>query len=191
MFYVGFVGGADAKAFISIAALMPLYPEGLTPLFGVASIFFPLSVLTNSVIFSASSVLLMLLWNLTVRIGSNEKFFLDLEKESWWKKLLILMTSAPMDLGYLKRHSSKYSLAENLVQQKEGGFKRRLKVVYRVSEYESIEEELKPYLDNCFEGKIWASPLLPMMVFITAGILCTLFIGDIAIIVVTRIIYFI
>jgi preflagellin peptidase FlaK len=186
LFYVGFVGGADAKAFISIAAVMPLYPKNLIPLGGVTSVFFPLSVLTNSVIFSASSVFFMLLWNLMRKLRGGELFSSGFEKEPHWKKLLTLMTSVRVDLEYLKKFSVKYSLAETLVPLEGGGFERRLKVVYRVKE-ETVGDELKPYLEGGVEGEVWVTPLLPMMVFITLGILCTLFIGDIVIVVMARI----
>ena len=177
LFFIGFVGGADAKAFVAIALTMPLYPTELTPLLGATFLLFPISVLTNSILFSALSAPFMLLWNLLRKLR-GERLFQFFDGESGWRKFLTLLTCVQVDISSINP-SSKISFAENLVANEKGIGERKLRPMYRIAEDDTIEGDLKTYRDLGVTGKIWVTPLLPMMVFITLGIICGLFVGDI------------
>ncbi|MBO3804215.1 MAG: prepilin peptidase, partial [Candidatus Brockarchaeota archaeon] len=91
LFYLGFFGGADAKAFMCIALSNPKPPASL-PLFGGYLLpFYSMSIFNNSVILSLSAILPNLAFNLSW-LASGRPLFEGLEGEAAWKKAVAFFT---------------------------------------------------------------------------------------------------
>jgi len=171
LFYTGGFGGADSKALMCIALALPFSPleapllagvpffapflaGGMSPL---AQNLFPLTIFSNAVLFAAASGIYMLLCNLVWRIKTGKKIFEGtLGTESIGKKILVMIT------GY------KVSL------------KRKLVVVPKDEGRDEIVERLSKAVDaGKIDAYVWATPGLPMLIFITIGFIVALLFGDI------------
>jgi preflagellin peptidase FlaK len=195
LFFTGQFGGADSKAFMCIAVALPFFPailvalpilpEGLSP---ISTLVFPLTILTNSVLLSASSALILLLSNIGRRIATHQPFFEGtLAKESAWKKLLVLLTAQKLPISTLKIKWHKFPLED--VEEYGDTPKRKLFVYPHVEETENapIVERLAKASENGKIGnKVWASPGLPLLIFVTAGLVVTIVFGDLVWILVTH-----
>jgi archaeal preflagellin peptidase FlaK len=195
LFFTGQFGGADSKAFMCIAVALPFFPailvalpilpEGLSP---ISTLVFPLTILTNSVLLSASSALILLLSNIGRRIATHQPFFEGtLAKESAWKKLLVLLTAQKLPISTLKIKWHKFPLED--VEEDGDTPKRKLFVYPHVEETENapILERLAKASENGKIGnKVWASPGLPLLIFVTAGLVVTIVFGDLVWILVTH-----
>lgn len=177
-FYLGFFGGADAKALICLGLAIPLYPSSVIPILQVIAPFFPLSVFGNAVLCSAFMVLVISGYNLSQILRGGDRLFEGLEKEPLWKKIAAFATAVKIDLNQLKRHSSHYIPLEQFSLDETGKTVRHLKIAARLEDEESDNQ--KDLAEIPYEiSKIWATPGLPFLVFITIGFAITLLIGDI------------
>jgi preflagellin peptidase FlaK len=176
LFYAGAFGGADAKALICLSLTLPFYPSNFMHLTSTTPIF-PLSVFSNGVILAALSVLYALLRNAFWRQRTGRRLFEGLESESKGRKILALLSGYKIPTGKLEKSSFLYPLEDANVS--EGGeIKRKLLVFPKDEEREEIVNRI---LDAAKEEKIeyvWATPGLPMLVFITAGLITALIFGD-------------
>ncbi|KYH40849.1 MAG: putative archaeal preflagellin peptidase FlaK [Candidatus Bathyarchaeota archaeon B26-2] len=175
LFYLGLFGGADAKALICLSLTLPVQPSSFRPLLNVTSPFFTFSVLINAVLFSSVSIFGMALYNLYRRFGAGEELFEGLESEPLLNKILAFFTGLRVDVNKLN-NSPYYIPLETVSMREDGTQTRRLKIFFRLSEDSEIEN-----LDDVrgLEGKIWVTPSLPFIVFITAGFVAALFLGDV------------
>jgi preflagellin peptidase FlaK len=182
LFYSGGFGGADAKALMCLALALPFYPEPLLkPLFGVSPIsktFFPVSVFSNSVLLAATSAIYMFLRNIVWHIRTGKKIFEEgFRKESLGKKAVTLITGYKVSVDKLKKKWHLYPL-EDVEENAE--VKRKLVIIPRDEDREAIVKRLeKTVEDGKIENMVWATPGLPMLIFITAGLIIALFFGDI------------
>ena len=186
LFYFGGFGGADSKAFMCIAVALPFFPtelikpilaDSLSPL---AQIIFPITILTNAVLFSATSALYLFLSNVGRRIITRKPLFEGtLAKEFIGKKFLVLITGHKLPISTLKSKWHKFPL-EDIVEDGDS-LKRRLLVVPADEEAnEQIVERLgKAAEAGKIDSKVWASPGLPMLIFVTLGLIVALSVGDI------------
>jgi preflagellin peptidase FlaK len=185
LFYSGGFGGADSKALMCIALALPFSTETLfTPIFasGVSPLsqnFFPLTIFSNSVLFAAASGLYMLLRNLIQRVTTGKKLFEGtLAAESIGKKILVLITGYKVSVDKLKEKWHVYPM-EDVDDDGENPLKRKLVVVPRDEGRNEIVERLSKAVDT---GKIsdhvWATPGLPMLIFVTIGLIVALLFGD-------------
>ena len=184
IFYSGGFGGADSKALMCIALALPFSTETLfTPLSGVSpisQIIFPLTIFSNSVLFAAASGLYMLLRNLIQRATSGKKLFEDsLATESIGKKILVMVTGYKVSVAKLKEKWHVYPM-EDINADGENLFKRKLVIVPKDEGRDEIVERLSNAVGT---GKIsdyvWATPGLPMLIFVTIGLIVALLFGDI------------
>lgn len=180
LFYLGLFGGADAKALICLAAAMPFQPNlPFTKFFDKYAIQFfippPISTLNNSVLFAALLTIPFLIKNLIDYIKSK-RIFEGLEHERSFKKVLALLTGYRVDVSKLRLGGHYYLPMEEFVKHEDGSLSRKLRVFSRLPADEEWPKEVVP---RDFRGKIWVTPGLPFMVFITIGFLTTIFIGDI------------
>jgi preflagellin peptidase FlaK len=176
LFYAGAFGGADAKALICLSLTLPFYPSNFMHLTSTTLIF-PLSVFSNGVILAALSVLYALLRNAFWRQRTGRRLFEGLESESKGRKILALLSGYKIPTGKLEKSSFLYPLEDANVSE-EGEIKRKLLVFPKDEEREEIVNRI---LDAAKEEKIeyvWATPGLPMLVFITAGLITALIFGD-------------
>ncbi|MBS7636877.1 prepilin peptidase [Candidatus Bathyarchaeota archaeon] len=185
LFYAGGFGGADAKALMCLALALPFYPsELLKPLMGETSpimeMFFPVTVFSNSVILAALTAVYLLFHNLLWRIKTGCPLFEgDQRKASIGKRLLVLATGYKVHIKKLKEEWHIYPL-EDVENIKESEPKRRLLVLPKDEEREGIVKRLESAIEaGIIQEKVWATPGLPMLIFMTAGLILALIYGDI------------
>jgi len=185
LFYSGGFGGADAKALMCLALSLPFYPRNLfTPIPGeispISQTFFPITVFSNSVLLAAATAVYILLRNILWRLKTNKKFFEENhEKESLGRKILVLITGYKISVAKLKEKEHLYPL-EDIEENFDSTFKRKLVVVPRDKNRDAMVNRLTKAIEaGIIRDSVWATPGLPMLIFITAGLITTLFLGDI------------
>jgi len=184
LFYSGGFGGADAKALMCLALALPFHPENLIkPFFRQASpisqTFFPITIFSNSVLLAASTAIYMLLRNIFWRQKTGKKLFeREYESKSFGRKLLVLVTGYKVPIDKLKEKWHLYPLED--VEKAENGFKRKLVVLPKDEGRDAIVERLSKAVENGkIQKAVWATPGLPMLIFITTGLVIALLFGDI------------
>ena len=183
LFFSGGFGGADSKALMCIALALPFSTETLfPPIMGVSplsQIIFPFTIFSNSVLFAAASGIYMLLRNLVQRATSGKKLFEgNLSTESFGKKMLVLITGYKVTIAKLKEKWHVYPM-EDLDDDGEKPFKRKLVVVPRDEGRNEIVERLSKAVDaGKIDDHVWATPGLPMLIFVTLGLIVALLFGD-------------
>jgi preflagellin peptidase FlaK len=179
IFYAGGFGGADAKALMCIALALPVYPNTLLPEpIGLFSPLFTLTIFTNSVLLGALSVFYALFRNLLWKTRNSAGLFEGLGAEPWGHKLVALLTGYKVTVSKLEEGHS-YPL-EDVEVTDEGERKRKLLAFPKDEEREEIIERI---LENVGEEKsdsnVWVTPGLPLLIFITVGLIISLAYGDI------------
>ncbi|NWF86372.1 prepilin peptidase [Candidatus Bathyarchaeota archaeon] len=183
LFYSGGFGGADAKALMCLALALPFYPEGLTPLSGtispISEKFFPITVFSNSVLLAAATAIYMFLRNIIWRVKTGRKLFEEnQESESFGRKVLVLITGYKIPIGKLKEKWHLYPL-EN-IDETQNGLKRKLLLVPKDEGRDAIVDRLSKAVETKkIQDMVWATPGLPMLIFITAGLIIALLFGDV------------
>jgi len=178
LFYAGGFGGADAKALICLSLALPLYPHYLleSPI-GYLPLIFPLSVFINAVFLASFSVIFILLRNLSWKYRNKRKLFEGFEKESLGRKILILLSGYKVNIADLEKKDYLIPLEDLDARLEE---KRKLIAIPRDEEREEIVLRLLEAKSNGqIQGDVWATPGLPILVFITAGLVIALVFGDI------------
>lgn len=180
LFYLGLFGGADSKALICLAVAMPFRPN--LPLIELplrqnlyVLIPPPISSFNNAVTFAALSAVPILIRNLVDYVRSGE-IFGGLEHERLFKKILALLTGYRVNADKLRFKKHFYFIMEEFMKCGDGSTVRKLRIFSRLP---VDEDSSKEYVPPDFHGKVWVTPGLPFIVFITLGFLTALFIGDI------------
>jgi len=183
LFYAGGFGGADAKALMCLALALPFYPQNIfKPIFKeispIARTFFPLTVFNNSILLAAAAAIYILLYNIVWHKKSGKKLFEEFKSEPFGKKILVLITSYKMPIQKLKEKWHLYPMED--IEENSEGFKRKLVVIPKDEERNAIIERLERAAEKGkIQNAVWATPGLPMLIFITTGLIIALFIGDI------------
>jgi len=186
LFYSGGFGGADSKALMCIALALPFSTENLfKPIIAsgtspISQVLFPITIFSNAVLFAAASGIYMLLRNIVWNVKHERKIFEGtLAAESIGKKILVLITGYKVSIAKLQEKWHVYPM-EDVDNNGEKPLKRKLVVLPRDEGRSEIVERLSHAADT---GKIndyvWATPGLPMLIFITAGLIVSLLVGDI------------
>lgn len=185
LYYSGGFGGADAKALMCLALALPFYPENLmTPLAGqpspISRTFFPITVFSNSVLFAALTAIVILLYNVSSHLRTRQPLFEgDHKNESLGKKILVLITGYQVSINKLKEKWHVYPM-EDVEENAERSFKRKLVILPKDEGRNEIIERLDKAIEaGSMRDKVWATPGLPMLIFVTAGLIVALFGGDI------------
>jgi preflagellin peptidase FlaK len=184
LFYTGAFGGADSKALMCIALALPFFPETLfAPIFAsgispLAQNLFPLTIFSNAVLFAAASGIYMLFHNLIWRISTGKKIFEGtLGTESTGKKILVLITGYKVAVAKLKEKWHVYPMED--AEEGEDALKRKLVVVPKDEGRDEIVERLSKAVDaGKIDAYVWATPGLPMLIFVTIGFIVALLFGD-------------
>ena len=183
LFYSGGFGGADSKALMCLALAVPFYPENvLMPvtreISPISRMFFPITIFSNAVLFAAATAVYIVLRNTVWRQKTGIKLFEgDHEKEGWGKKILVLVTGYKVSVSKEKWHF--YPL-EDIEESAEGKFRRELVVLPKDEGRNVIVERLeKAIRAGKIQDRVWATPGLPMLIFVTAGLITALIFGDI------------
>lgn len=184
LFYVGGFGGADSKALMCIAIALPFAPIALfTPLITEAvsptsQIIFPMTIFGNAVLFAAASGIYMIMRNVVWHKKTKTKMFQgSLASESVGKKFLVLITGYKLSVSKVKEKWHIFPLED--IETGDVSLKRTLVIVPHDEGREKIVERLSQAVE---EGKIdsyvWATPGLPMLIFVTLGLIVALLLGD-------------
>ena len=178
VFYVGGFGGADAKALMCIALALPMYPNHLLPQpAGFVSPLFPITIFTNSVLLGALSVFYALFRNMIWKVRNGRGVFEGFESESIWRKILVLVSGYKIRVSKLEK-GHMFPLEDVNVNDKET--KRKLLVFPKYEEREDIISRITENVKNeKRDDGVWATPGLPLLIFITAGFIIALAYGDI------------
>jgi preflagellin peptidase FlaK len=185
LFYSGGFGGADSKALMCIALALPfsteivfqpIFASGVSPL---SQTIFPLTIFSNSVLFAAASGIYMLMRNLIQRATTGKKLFEGtLATESIGKKLLVMITGYKVSIAKLKEKWHVYPM-EDIINNDETSLKRKIVVVPKDEGRDNIVERLANAVDTGkISNSVWATPGLPMLIFVTIGLIVALFFGD-------------
>lgn len=177
LFYLGFFGGADAKALICLSIALPVYPSSIQDHLNVLTPLFPLAVLSNGVLVSASLVLAITSYNLVKLFQTGGGLFDGLESEPFWSKIVAFTTGFRVDSHKL-RNGSHYIPLEYMSKGEDGEIVRHLRISPRLTE--EVPEKNNPpgELPKELPSRIWATPGLPFLVFVTVGFVAALFFGD-------------
>ncbi|NLF87619.1 hypothetical protein GX563_02215 [Candidatus Bathyarchaeota archaeon] len=183
LFYTGGFGGADSKALMCIALALPFAPVVLfSPLIPSAispqsNIIFPIVIFGNAVLFAAASGVYMLLRNIIWHKRHKVPMFTgSLACESVGKKILVLITGYKMNICKLKEKWHIYPMEDVDDRYVEN---RKLVIVPKEEGRDKIVQRLSNAIENknidCY---VWATPGLPMLIFVTLGLIVALFGGD-------------
>jgi len=180
LFYAGAFGGADAKALICLSLALPSYPTYLLQQpHGFVSPILPISVFTNAVLLASLSVFYALFRNLLWKTRAKRGVFEGFEKESVGHKILTLLCGYKVKITELEKTEHLYPLEDVYANETEES-KRKLLVFPKDEERQDIIERLlKARDEGKLENEVWATPGLPMLIFITAGLITALAYGDI------------
>lgn len=151
----GLYGGADAKALITIALLLPLAFDGVR-----IHPFLPISTLLNGLIASLSIPLVMLPLNLYKILIKKENLFEGIDEHAVRKAVALL-------LGTKIKNPEKHKFWGPMEWQTEDG-RRRF----------NFSPSIDSFWSQLSSGE-WATPSIPLVVFITVGFVIDLFFGDI------------
>jgi preflagellin peptidase FlaK len=183
LFYSGAFGGADSKALMCIAVALPFAPVfapilagGLSP---ISQVIFPLTIFSNAVLFAAASGVYIILHNLVWHKKNGEKMFTGtLANESIWKKMVILITGYKVTVAKLKEKWHIFPMED--VDDNEKALQRKLVVIPSEDGRDKIVERLSNAVQaGKIDTYVWATPGLPMLIFITLGLIVALLCGDI------------
>jgi hypothetical protein len=131
------------------------------------------------VLFAAASGIYMLLRNLIQRTTTGTKLFEGtLTNESIGKKILVLITGYKVPLSKLKEKWHVYPM-EDVNDNGENPPERKLVVVPKDEGRNEIVERLSNAIDTGkISNRVWATPGLPMLIFVTIGLIVALVFGD-------------
>jgi archaeal preflagellin peptidase FlaK len=183
LFYTGGFGGADSKALMCIALSLPFAPIVLfsPPLQAAISpqsnLIFPIVIFGNAVLFAAASGVYMILRNIIWHKRRKLPMFTgSLGCESAGKKFLVLITGYKMNISKLKEKWHIYPMEDVDDRYVEN---RKLVIVPREEGRDKIVERLSNAIDaEKIDAYVWATPGLPMLIFVTLGLIVALFGGD-------------
>jgi preflagellin peptidase FlaK len=179
LFYAGAFGGADAKALICLALALPNYPIHILPTTSFLSPIFPLTVFSNGVLLAAFSVFYAAIRNYAWKLRTGAKLFAGFENESIWRKILVLLTGYKIDSAILEKNAYVYPL-EDIVITETGENERRLLSFPKDESREAIVARiLSAWREGKLQNGVWVTPGLPLLIFITAGLVIALLFGDI------------
>jgi preflagellin peptidase FlaK len=187
LFYLGGFGGADSKALMCIALALPFAPQtlfasvlaaGVSPL---SQSLFPLTIFSNAVLFAAASGIYMLLRNIIWHKKTGKKTFDGtLATESIGKKIIALITGYKVSVAKLKEKWHVYPMEDVEEEIGENPIKRKLVIVPKDERRDEIVARLSRAFDaGKIDADVWATPGLPMLVFLTIGLIIALIFGDI------------
>ena len=152
LYYVGFYGGADAKALLVCALLAPLFRGN-----PILHPFTPLIVLVNSAILTSALAIYYGISNI-IRILKGEKIFEGLEHEPLHRKALACL------LGF--KAKGRVGPFYFQMEKEEDGIRRFDFALLRA--YEEFTAK---------EG-IWVTPGIPLLAFMAAGFVVAIIFGD-------------
>jgi len=179
LFYVGAFGGADAKALMCLALALPYYPTDLFSHVPFFSPILPLTVFSNAVLLASLTVVYALLRNLLWRLGKGGELFEGFDNESFWRKFTVLVTGYKVELVALEKNAHVFPV-EDITVKESGEEQRRLLLFPKDETQEAITARLRSaHQEGKIKDGVWVTPGLPLLIFMTAGLIIALLFGDI------------
>ncbi|MEM3028303.1 MAG: A24 family peptidase [Candidatus Bathyarchaeia archaeon] len=185
LFYLGFAGGADAKALFFLGLSLPLYPEeAFKPLSPVLPIF-PLTVFNNAILLSLCVPGMIALRNLSQALKGSK--VLGEVKAGTLGKLFLLFSSYRVSIADLRK--KRYlNPAEKPLKDECVIVRKPIYFMPAENDREKLIEEIEIYASKGFyDDGILASPTLPMVLFLALGLVLGIF-GDLALFIALRIV---
>jgi len=141
------------------------------------------------VLVATLSSLYLLLRNLAKRAITGQTLFEGtLSDESVGKKILVLVTGQKFSLDALKAKWHIYPMEDIEDADTESQLKRKLVIVPKDEGRDEILARLSKAIQaGRIDSKVWATPGLPMLIFVTVGLILALVLGDIIWLLVARI----
>ncbi len=197
LFYTGGFGGADSKALMCIALALPFSTEALfTPLLlgGVSplsQIIFPLTIFSNAVLFAAATGIYMLLYNVVWHATRKKSFFEgNLKNESVGKKIVALITGHRIAVSEVEKKWHIYPMEDYEEEAAEAQPKRKIVLLPKDEGRDEIVARLAKAANmGKIDSHVWATPGLPMLIFVTGGLVASLLFGDIVWLLITSILH--
>jgi preflagellin peptidase FlaK len=182
-FYLGLFGGADAKALISIAILIPMNPLNAS-LIG-DPLPFAITTLFNAAIISLIVPPSMFLYNLR-----------HLRSERLSDNLNLAFIGYTMRIDTLAEATHKHVRALHVYEEEGGGDEeaesgtvKRKFVFGGLDLDDDLVDQLKTYrAQGKIDEDVWVTPELPYMLFITAGFFIALFYGNLILLILTTLV---
>ena len=172
LYKAGLMGGADIKGLIVLSAMFPYYPLiDYIPIFPVYPTFI-VSVFENSVLLSILSVAYFTFKNLYLML-KGEKLFN--EKLSIFKKLLLICTCSKYDV--LETDWKKVYPIE-IVDYSVDPPRKVFSFISNVNADIDANLLIKAYKEGYLDRKIWGTLGIPMIIFISIGLIITILFGD-------------
>jgi len=171
VFYFGLFGGADVKALIALSLMLPWQPGLAKPLLDSLLPLFPLSIFINSMFLALFILPYALLRNLFWKVRTKQSLFEGLESETLFRKACSLILCYKVKSSKMKSYDS---LAEKFSVSDEGMMRKKLVFSTRVEDMEPPSTDSKNLPQHVF-----VNIAMPTIVFITAGLVVSLLIGDI------------
>ena len=185
LFYSGGFGGADSKAFMCIALALPFSTEllfspitvnGISP---ISQVIFPMVIFSNSVLIAAASAIYILIRNVFQHLKNRKEFFEgSLKSESFGKKIIVLITGYKIAISKMQEKWHIYPMED--IEQNNEETKRKLIIVPRDEGRDEIINRLNVAIEaKKISNYVWSTPGLPMLIFVTIGLIIALLFGDI------------
>ena len=166
MLFLGF-GGADIKALIALSIMFPIYPNvWIFPILNEGFGIFALSVLSNSLLVAPA-----------IALGLFFRNVLRREKG----KIIYYFIGYKVDVDNIPKF---HNLLEYI---DENG-----KIVSVIKAVEPDDEMLKRLKDAKNKGvidKVWVTPALPFLIFMTAGFVVAIVLGDLIVEIIKHMIF--
>lgn len=177
LFYAGAFGGADAKALMCIALALPS-PVRLVSSVSLFLPIFPFTVFSNAVLLAALSAVYALFRNFVWKLRAKAGLFAGFENESVLRKLTVLITGYKVEPASLEKTPHTYPL-EDITVKGDGSTERKLMAFPNDETREAIVARImSANKEGKILGGVWATPGLPLLIFITAGLIIALVVGD-------------
>jgi len=182
LFYTGGFGGADSKALMCMAIALPFAPASTTPLVNdfvspTSQFIYPLTIFSNAVLFAAASAVYMMIRNILWHRKNGKAFFAGtLSKESVSKKILVLITGYKVTTAKLKEKWHIFPMED--VEVNDDLMRKLVVVPHDEGRNEVVERLVSAANDGKIDSYVWATPGLPMLIFITLGLIVALLYGD-------------
>ena len=179
--YVGFFGGADLLAFIVMGLLNPVAPStGFEPLI-FTPIFFPLTVISNSVMIGASGVIVVLVYNVSTSKG--EGLFEGYVDVSGWRRVLLLLTGIRKDVEKVRGPPYEYPL-EVIGDDKTVSLILRPDLADDAGASKTFSR-----LRSMGRKRVWVAYSLPFLFVLGLGYISSILLGDFALYIVSHFIF--
>jgi prepilin signal peptidase PulO-like enzyme (type II secretory pathway) len=140
---------------------------------------FPVVVVVTGFLCSVAIAVWYGLRNLATYLARAEDMFEGLQDERWWRKVMACILGYRTELSKLRSTFYLYPM-EEVVQGTESPHRALKLYIDAETDREPLVSDLSDSLAKLgYEGKVWVTPGIPMLLFILIGLILTLILGDI------------